>query len=158
GGAGPGAGVPARPGRHAGRRSAMGRFHVDRAVAAARLAAPPGLRRTAMARAAGSGVMTDMSITLGQLYPDLMCTYGDRGKVDTIRRRCGWRGIAADVIQLHLADRIRPGELDLIVIGSGGEAQQALIASDLAGIKGPGIREAVEQGVAALAVGTGYEL
>lgn len=102
--------------------------------------------------------MTDMSITLGQLYPDLMCTYGDRGNVDTILRRCGWRGIAADVIQLHLADRIRPGELDLIVIGSGGEAQQALIASDLAGIKGPGIREAVEQGVAALAVGTGYEL
>ena len=102
--------------------------------------------------------MTAMRITLGQLYPDLMCTYGDRGNVETILRRCGWRGIAADVIQLRLADRIRPGELDLIVIGSGGEAQQAMIASDLAEIKGPGIREAVEQGAAALAVGAGYEL
>jgi lipid II isoglutaminyl synthase (glutamine-hydrolysing) len=102
--------------------------------------------------------MTAMSITVGHLYPDLMSTYGDHGNVETILRRCGWRGIVADVIQLHLADRIRPGELDLIVIGSGGEAQQTLIASDLAEIKGPGIREAVEQGAAALAVGTGYEL
>jgi CobQ-like glutamine amidotransferase family enzyme len=102
--------------------------------------------------------VTAMRITLGHLYPDLMSTYGDRGNVETILRRCGWRGIAVDVIQLRLADRIRPGELDLIVIGSGGEAQQALIASDLAEIKGPGIREAVQQGAAALAVGTGYEL
>src|SRR5215469_2803364 len=72
--------------------------------------------------------MTAMRITLGQLYPDLMSTYGDRGNVDTILRRCGWRGIAADVIQPRPADRIRPGELDLIVIGSGDEAQQALMA------------------------------
>jgi len=102
--------------------------------------------------------MTGVRITVGHLYPDLMSTYGDRGNVETILRRCGWRGIAADVIQLRLGDRIRPGDLDLIVIGSGGESRQALIASDLAQIKGPGIREAVQQGAAALAVGTGYEL
>jgi CobQ-like glutamine amidotransferase family enzyme len=102
--------------------------------------------------------MTGIRITVGELYPDLMSTYGDRGNVETILRRCGWRGIAVDVIQLRLGDRIRPGEMDLIIIGSGGEALQALIASDLAEIKGPGIREAVEQGAAALAVGTAYEL
>jgi CobQ-like glutamine amidotransferase family enzyme len=102
--------------------------------------------------------MTGLRITVGELYPDLMSTYGDRGNVETILHRCGWRGIAADVIQLRPGDRVRPDELDLIVIGSGGEAEQALVASDLAEIKGPGIREAVEQGAAALAVGTGYEL
>jgi CobQ-like glutamine amidotransferase family enzyme len=102
--------------------------------------------------------MTSKRITLGHLYPDLMSTYGDRGNVETIVHRCGWRGIAADVIELGLGDRIRADEMDLIVIGSGGEAQQAVIAYDLAMIKGPGIREAVQQGAAALAVGTGYEL
>jgi lipid II isoglutaminyl synthase (glutamine-hydrolysing) len=102
--------------------------------------------------------MTAMRITLGHLYPDLMSTYGDRGNVETIVRRCGWRGIAADVRELGLSDRIRPDELDLIVIGSGGESRQALVAPDLSQVKGPGIREAVEQGAAALAVGTGYEL
>ncbi|HKD87977.1 MAG TPA: hypothetical protein VKB62_05555 [Streptosporangiaceae bacterium] len=102
--------------------------------------------------------MTAMRITLGYLYPDLMSTYGDRGNVETIVCRCGWRGIATDVIELRLGDRIRADEIDLIVIGSGGEAQQATVASDLAKTKGPGIREAVEQGAAALAVGTGFEL
>jgi CobQ-like glutamine amidotransferase family enzyme len=99
-----------------------------------------------------------MRITLGHLYPDLMSACGDRGNIETILNRCGWRGIATDVVQLRLGDRIRPGELDLILIGSGAESRQAMVACDLAEIKGPGIREAVEQGAAALAVGTGYEL
>ncbi len=99
-----------------------------------------------------------MKITLGFLYPDIMSTYGDRGNVVTILRRCEWRGIAVDVRELRLGDRAEPGELDLIVIGSGGESQQRLIAADLHEIKGPAICEAVAQGAAALAVGGGFEL
>jgi lipid II isoglutaminyl synthase (glutamine-hydrolysing) len=102
--------------------------------------------------------VTGMRITLGYLYPDLMSTYGDRGNVVTIVRRCEWRGITADVRELRLGDRVEPGRLDLIVIGSGGESQQRLIASDLHEIKGPGVCEAVADGAAALAVGGGYEL
>jgi lipid II isoglutaminyl synthase (glutamine-hydrolysing) len=100
-----------------------------------------------------------LKITVGYLYPDIMSTYGDRGNIETIVQRCQWRGIQADVEHLRLGDRLRPGELDLIVIGSGGESQQRLIAGDLARVKGPGIREAVIGGrAAALAVGGGYEL
>ena len=102
--------------------------------------------------------MTVMKITLGCLYPDIMSTYGDRGNVATILRRCEWRGITAEVRELRLGDRVEPGQLDLIVIGGGGESQQRLIAPDLQKIKGPGIREAVAQGAAALAVGGGFEL
>ena len=103
--------------------------------------------------------MAVLKITVGYLYPDIMSTYGDRGNIETIVQRCQWRGIQADVAQLRLGDRLRPGELDLIVIGSGGESQQRLIAGDLARVKGPGIREAVIGGrAAALAVGGGYEL
>jgi lipid II isoglutaminyl synthase (glutamine-hydrolysing) len=102
--------------------------------------------------------VTTTTITLGWLYPDIMSTYGDRGNVVTILRRCEWRDIAVDLRELRLGDRIEPGELDLIVIGSGGESQQRLIASDLHEIKGPGICEAVAQGAAALAVGGGFEL
>jgi lipid II isoglutaminyl synthase (glutamine-hydrolysing) len=100
-----------------------------------------------------------LKITVGYLYPDIMSTYGDRGNIETIAQRCRWRGIEAEVAELRLGDRLAPGELDLIVIGSGGEAQQRLIADDLALVKGPGIREAVlADGAAALAVGGGYEL
>jgi lipid II isoglutaminyl synthase (glutamine-hydrolysing) len=100
-----------------------------------------------------------LKITVGYLYPDIMSTYGDRGNVETIVGRCRWRGIEAEVTELRLGDRLSPADLDLIVIGSGGEAQQRLIADDLALVKGPGIREAViGNQAAALAVGGGYEL
>jgi lipid II isoglutaminyl synthase (glutamine-hydrolysing) len=99
-----------------------------------------------------------VKITLGCLYPDIMSTYGDSGNVATLRRRCEWRGIAVEVRELRLGDRAEPDKLDLIIIGSGGESQQRLIAADLHEVKGPGIREAVHQGAAALAVGGGFEL
>jgi lipid II isoglutaminyl synthase (glutamine-hydrolysing) len=99
-----------------------------------------------------------MKISLGCLYPDIMSTYGDRGNVATIQRRCEWRGIAVELKELRLGDRAEPDELDLIIIGSGGESQQRLIAADLNEVKGSGIREAVRQGAAALAVGSGFEL
>jgi CobQ-like glutamine amidotransferase family enzyme len=102
--------------------------------------------------------MTALTITLGYLYPEIMSAYGDRGNVETVLRRCSWRAIPVQVQELRLGDPLDPDQLDLIMIGSGGEAQQQLIAPDLAGLKGPAIREAVAQGAAVLAVGGGYEL
>lgn len=102
--------------------------------------------------------MTGRAITVGYLYPEIMSGYGDRGNLAAITRRCGWRGIAADVRELRLGDPVDPGEVDLFVIGNGGEFHQRLIATDLADVKGPGICEAVDDGAALLAVGAGYEL
>jgi lipid II isoglutaminyl synthase (glutamine-hydrolysing) len=102
--------------------------------------------------------MTRRAIRVGYLYPEIMSGYGDRGNLAAITRRCGWRGIAADVRELRLGAPVDPGEVDLFVIGNGGEFHQRLIASDLADVKGPGICEAVDDGAALLAVGAGYEL
>jgi lipid II isoglutaminyl synthase (glutamine-hydrolysing) len=99
-----------------------------------------------------------LKLSLGYLYPDVMATYGDRGNVEAVVRRSGWRDISVAVIELRLGDAIVPEALDLIMIGGGGEAQQRLIAPDLYTVKGAGIREAVDLGAAALAVGGGYEL
>jgi lipid II isoglutaminyl synthase (glutamine-hydrolysing) len=102
--------------------------------------------------------MTGRKIAVGYLYPDIMSTYGDRGNVETVRRRCHWREITAEVTELRLGDQVRPGDLDLVLIGGGGESQQRLVAADLYQVKGPGIRDAVAGGAAALAVGGGFEL
>ena len=75
--------------------------------------------------------MAVMKLRIGHLYPDIMGTYGDRGNVETVLRRCGWRDIEVTLTELRIGDRVRPGELDVIVIGSGGESQQRLIAADL---------------------------
>ena len=102
--------------------------------------------------------MSRRAITVGYLYPEIMSGYGDRGNLAAITRRCGWRGIAADVRELRLGDQADAGEVDLFLIGNGGEFHQRLIATDLADVKGPGICEAVDDGAALLAVGAGYEL
>jgi CobQ-like glutamine amidotransferase family enzyme len=97
-------------------------------------------------------------LTLGYLYPDIMSAYGDRGNIAVLMRRCGWRGIVSQVHELRLGDPVHPDDVDIFVIGNGGESQQRLIAPDLADVKGLAIREAVDQGAALLAVGAGYEL
>jgi lipid II isoglutaminyl synthase (glutamine-hydrolysing) len=102
--------------------------------------------------------MTGRAITVGYLYPEIMSGYGDRGNIAAIIRRCGWRGIAAGVRELRLGDPVDSDEVDLFVIGNGGEFHQRLIAMDLADVKGPGICEAVDEGAALLAVGAAYEL
>jgi hypothetical protein len=99
-----------------------------------------------------------MKITVGHLYPGLMSTFGDRGNVETIVRRCRWRNIAVAVTELRQGDKVVPGEVDIIMIGGGSASQQRLIADDLYKVKGSGIRDAVAAGAAALAVGGGFEL
>ena len=103
-------------------------------------------------------MMAARAITVGCLYPEIMSGYGDRGNLAAITSRCGWRGIAAHVRELRLGDPVDPGEVDLFLIGNGGEFHQRLIATDLADVKGPGICDAVGEGAALLAVGAGYEL
>jgi len=102
--------------------------------------------------------MATRRLTLGYLYPEIMSAYGDRGNIATIMRRCTWRGIDLDVHELRLGDPVHPDDVDIFVIGNGGESQQRLVAPDLCDVKGLAIREAVDQGAALLAVGAGYEL
>jgi CobQ-like glutamine amidotransferase family enzyme len=102
--------------------------------------------------------MAARAITVGFLYPEIMSGYGDRGNLAAITRRCGWRGIAAHVRELSLGDPVDPDEVDLFLIGNGGEFHQRLIATDLADVKGAAICDAVGEGAALLAVGAGYEL
>jgi CobQ-like glutamine amidotransferase family enzyme len=102
--------------------------------------------------------MATRKLTLGHLYPDIMSAYGDRGNIVAIMRRCGWRGIVTEIGELRLGDPVHPGDVDIFLIGNGGESQQRLVAPDLADVKGMAIREAVQQGAALLAVGAGYEL
>jgi lipid II isoglutaminyl synthase (glutamine-hydrolysing) len=102
--------------------------------------------------------MAPRKLTVGYLYPEIMSGYGDRGNLASVMRRCEWRGIGTEVRELRLGDPVDPAEVDLFVIGDGGEFHQRLIAADLADVKGPDLREAVSQGAALLAVGAGYEL
>jgi CobQ-like glutamine amidotransferase family enzyme len=99
-----------------------------------------------------------MRISIGYLYPSVMSQYGDRGNVLTLCERSRRRGIEAEVVPLELGDPVEPDRVDVLLMGGGADTQQRLVAEDLVGVKGEGLRKAVQEGVALLAVCAGYQL
>jgi len=100
----------------------------------------------------------EIKLRLAHLYPRLMNIYGDRGNIICLERRCQQRGIAFEVEDLELGDEFKPEEYDLVFIGGAQDREQRRVAQDLVACKGEALREAVESGVALLAVCGGYQL
>ena len=99
-----------------------------------------------------------MDLRICHLYGELMCIYGDRGNVLTLRRRCEWRGIEVTIETVSAGDRLDPERYDLYFFGGGQDAQQDIVAEDLRGPNGAALREAVAGGAAILSVCGGYQL
>ena len=99
-----------------------------------------------------------MDLRICHLYGDLMAIYGDRGNVLTLRRRAEWRGIDVTVETVTAGDRLDPDRYDLYFFGGGQDAQQDIVAADLAGPNGDALRGAVAGGASVLSVCGGYQL
>lgn len=100
---------------------------------------------------------TARRLTIAHLYPEAMDLYGDIGNLLALRRRCDWRGIATDVIEVRVGQSVRLADVDLIVMGGGQDTAQSFVAEDLLR-RGPELCELVEGGAAALAVCGGFQL
>ena len=100
----------------------------------------------------------ELKLRLAYLYPKLMNIYGDRGNILCLERRCRERGIAFQVSELDLGDKLKPKEHDMVFIGGAQDREQRRVAEDLVKVKGKSLREAVDRGVALLAVCGGYQL
>jgi len=101
----------------------------------------------------------DLSLTIAWLYPDLMSTYGDRGNVIVLQKRCEWRGIAIQVRPVTLETPVKELEkCDLIFMGGAQDRQQKLAAGDFLKNKASLIKEQIEQGVPALFICGAYQL
>jgi len=98
------------------------------------------------------------SIRIAWLYPDLMSTYGDRGNIICLEKRCQWRGIEARVTQVTLETPARElAHCDLIFMGGAQDRQQKLVGEDFLKRKGPVVKEMVENGTPALFVCAAYQ-
>lgn len=89
----------------------------------------------------------ELELTIGWLYPKLMSTYGDRGNVITIERRCQWRGFGVKVVPLD--QNATPADIksvDIIVGGGAQDRQQELVMRDLQGAKADAMREKLDNG------------
>ena len=98
-----------------------------------------------------------MRIVVGHLYPDYLNIYADRGNIAVLARRASWRGHELDVHSISVGEPVEPGQHDLLYVGGGQDREQALVADDLV-VKADGVRAAVADGAAVLAVCGGYQL
>ena len=62
-----------------------------------------------------------LKLTIGWLYPELMSTYGDRGNIIVLRKRCEWRGIKTTILSID--QNTKNQELETIDLLFGGGAQ-----------------------------------
>ncbi len=102
--------------------------------------------------------MSEYSIKITHLYPDLLNLYGDKGNVECMKKRLEWRGIGAEVCQYTAGNSCADfDDTDILVLGGGTERETEIVRNNLLKIKDK-IAEFVESGGTVLATCDGFEL
>jgi lipid II isoglutaminyl synthase (glutamine-hydrolysing) len=102
--------------------------------------------------------VSERSLQVCALYPDLMNIYADRGNLIVLERRCSWRGIEFELAASGLGEELDPEAHDLYYMGGGQDRDQRLCAEDLLANKRAGLHTAAERGAIVLGVCGGYQL
>jgi lipid II isoglutaminyl synthase (glutamine-hydrolysing) len=96
-------------------------------------------------------------IRIALVYPELLGTYGDRGNAEVLAWHAVRHGLAARLLEIPAGEAI-PDGLDAYLLGGGEDTAQATAARLLRSPAGHGLRRAVEQGSAVLAVCGAFQL
>lgn len=89
----------------------------------------------------------NLQLTVGWLYPELMSTYGDRGNIMVLEKRCLWRGIDVKIIPIDFTATTKDlRSVDLIFGGGAQDRQQGILISDLRLKKGPTLKQMIDDG------------
>src|SRR5271156_3648038 len=124
------------------------RWQPSRRVRRARSRWSPTTRRSCSCNA-GRLVMADSTVRIGLVLPDVMGTYGDGGNAAVLRQRLRLRGIAAEIVEITLADAV-PDSLDLYTLGGAEDYAQRLATEHL--IRHAGLQRAAARGAPVLAI------
>ncbi|QRI76387.1 MULTISPECIES: glutamine amidotransferase [Rhodococcus] len=93
--------------------------------------------------------MSESTVRIGLVLPDVMGTYGDGGNALVLRQRLRMRGQDAEVVSINLTDPV-PESLDLYTLGGAEDSAQRLATRHLQ--RHPGLQRAVERGAPVLAI------
>lgn len=94
-----------------------------------------------------------MKLVIGWLYPELMSTYGDRGNITVLLKRCEWRDITVTIFPIN--QQTAPETLrnvDIFFAGGAQDLEQRIVMSDLKKKKGAILHEQIEADIPALFV------
>ncbi|GAC78999.1 MULTISPECIES: type 1 glutamine amidotransferase [Gordonia] len=93
--------------------------------------------------------MSESTLRIGLVLPDVMGTYGDGGNALILRQRARMRGLDAEIVELTLDDDV-PDSLDVYTLGGAEDAAQRIATRHLA--EHPGLQRAAEKGTPVLAI------
>jgi lipid II isoglutaminyl synthase (glutamine-hydrolysing) len=93
--------------------------------------------------------MSESTVRIGLVLPDVMGTYGDGGNAVVLRQRLQRRGFDAEVVEITLEDPV-PDSLDLYTLGGAEDYAQRLATRHL--IRHPGLQAAAQRGAPVLAI------
>ena len=97
-------------------------------------------------------------LTIGWLYPELMSTYGDRGNIICLQRRCQWRGINVDIKRLDVGFNYKQlATCNLLFMGGAQDAQQKIVSRDFSTSKIKVLKEMIEDGIPGLYICGAYQ-
>lgn len=72
------------------------------------------------------------SLKIGWLYPKLMSTYGDRGNMLVLQKRCEWRGITVEILSIDQSTSEKELQsIDLLFGGGAQDHEQEIVMEDL---------------------------
>ncbi|HVF69657.1 MAG TPA: hypothetical protein VNA13_03770, partial [Xanthomonadales bacterium] len=96
--------------------------------------------------------MKNYSLKIGWLYPELMSTYGDRGNVVVLEKRCEWREINVETVNIDQNESVNIlKSVDLIFAGGAQDREQKIVIEDLRK-KGKALKDLIEKDIPSLFV------
>mgnify|MGYP001197530253 CR=1 FL=1 len=93
--------------------------------------------------------MSESTVRIGLVLPDVMGTYGDNGNALILRQRLRMRDIDAEVVHITLNDPV-PESCDVYTLGGAEDSAQRLATRHLT--TSPGLQRAAERGAPVLAI------
>ncbi|MFH1833113.1 MAG: hypothetical protein ABH816_03000 [Candidatus Levyibacteriota bacterium] len=98
------------------------------------------------------------TLTIGWLYPELMNTYGDRGNIIVLQKRCLWREIEVEIKHLDVGfDHKLLATCNLLFMGGAQDKQQQIVGKDLSREKIKALSEAIEDKIPGLYICGAYQ-
>jgi CobQ-like glutamine amidotransferase family enzyme len=97
-------------------------------------------------------------LTIGWLYPQLMNTYGDRGNIIVLKKRCVWRDIEVEVKYLNEGYGVKElTACDLLFMGGAQDKQQQIVAQDLKKDKVKALSEMINDDIPGMYICGAYQ-
>lgn len=98
-----------------------------------------------------------MKIKIVHLYPDLLNLFGDKGNIMALEKRCLWREIGAEIIEIKGDNLPDLENTDILYLGGSSEAEQNQVINKLEKIKDK-LKDYAENGGCILATCGGFQM